>query len=244
VRDFPSRITAAVAAFILLCVPSAAAPAARAAGADGVSGATAPVPHAAGDAALLRVAARSGLRSSVLRLALKAHARATAEGHTSRPILTVIDYSLRSRVPRLWVLDLDRQQVLAHELVAHGNGTGSDSAHTFSNRPGSNQSNLGTLITGETYTGKHGRSLRLRGIDPGLNDNAEARAIVVHGAEYVNPDIGKKLGRLGRSQGCPALGLTAAQRVIDLIRGGTVLFAYYPSPALEQTLADRTLTES
>jgi len=186
---------------------------------------------------LVSVAERAGLRAGVLQLALQSHARAVAEGLTSRSILTVVDYSLPSRVRRLWVLDLDRAQVLANELVAHGRGSGDDQARSFSNRPGSNQSSLGTFITGNTYNGKHGLSLRLRGIDPGLNDRAEARAIVVHGAEYVNRQIIAQLGRLGRSQGCPALRPEAARRVIGMIQGGTVLFAYYPSPALVQTLA-------
>jgi hypothetical protein len=121
--------------------------------------------------------------------------------------------------------------VLAHELVAHGRNTGDDRARRFSNRPGSLQSSLGTFVTGRTYQGRHGLSLRLRGLDAGLNDRAEARAIVVHGAEYVSPDIVRRLGRLGRSQGCPALEPGVAARVIDLIRGGSVLFAWYPTPA-------------
>jgi hypothetical protein len=126
------------------------------------------------------------------------------------------------------VLDLDRGTVLAHELVAHGRNTGDDVAERFSNRPGSLQSSLGTFLTGSTYTGKHGLSLRLRVLDP-INDRAEARAIVVHGAEYVNPSIVQQLGRLGRSQGCPALSRAAAPRIIRLIENGTILFAYHPS---------------
>jgi hypothetical protein len=187
--------------------------------------------------ALELAAAEAGLRPSVLELARQAHARATAAGETSSQLLTVIDYSLLSRERRLWVLDLASGEVLARELVAHGNRTGGDSAQRFSNRPGSYQSSLGTFVTGPTYRGKHGLSLRLRGLDAELNDQAEARAIVVHGAGYVNEGIIAQLGRLGRSQGCPALSQEAAPRIIDLIRGGTVVFAYFPSPALERTLA-------
>jgi L,D-transpeptidase-like protein len=189
--------------------------------------------------ALVAAAQRAGLRPVVLRLALQARLRADAPGRTGRPILTIIDYSLPSREPRLWVLDLAREQVVAHELVAHGRQTGDDIARRFSNRAGSMQSSLGTFLTGATYRGAHGLSLRLRGLDRGLNDRAEARGIVLHGAPYVDPAIVAKLGRLGRSQGCPALSPAAARRVIDLIRDGTVLFAYYPSPALEQRLAAR-----
>lgn len=181
---------------------------------------------------LEQAAQRVGLRSQVLALALAAHARAMRQGWTAAPVLTVIDYSRRSRERRLWVLDLARDSVLATELVAHGRGTGDDVARQFSNRPGSLASSLGTFITGGTYRGRHGLSLRLHGMDAGLNDRAEARAIVIHGADYVGPDAVRRLGRLGRSQGCPALAPSVAARVIRLIRGGTVLFAYYPDPDL------------
>lgn len=185
---------------------------------------------------LKRAAERAGLRLNVLRLALQAHARAVAEGASRRPLLTVIDYSLPSRIPRLWVLDLGRDSVLARELVAHGRGSGGDFARYFSNRTGSLKSSLGTFVTRSIYQGKHGLSLRLRGLDQGLNDQAEARGIVIHGAEYVSESIIPKLGRLGRSQGCPALSSKAAERIIPLLQGGTVVYAYYPSPRLERTL--------
>jgi hypothetical protein len=172
----------------------------------------------------------------VLRLALRAHARAVAERLTVRSVLTVIDYSLRSRDKRLWVIDVERGAVLAHELVAHGRNTGEDQAERFSNQPGSLQSSLGTFLTGFPYYGKHGLSLRLRGLQA-INDRAEARAIVVHGADYVSPGIVEQLGRLGRSQGCPALSRLAAPRVIRLIQDRTILFAYHPS--LHRELAVR-----
>ncbi|HET8622650.1 MAG TPA: murein L,D-transpeptidase catalytic domain family protein [Gemmatimonadales bacterium] len=177
---------------------------------------------------LTAAAERNGLRPAVLELALKAHARATAEGKTTSPILTVIDYSRLSREKRLWVLDVSRGVVLEHELVAHGRNTGGDESERFSNRAGSLQSSLGTFITGAIYHGKHGLSLRLEGLDAS-NDQAMARAIVLHGADYVNPGIVSQLGRLGRSQGCPAVSRSAAPRVIRLIKGGTVLFAYHPA---------------
>jgi hypothetical protein len=185
---------------------------------------------------LKRAAEHAGLRLNVLRLALQAHARAIAAGASRRPLLIVIDYSLPSRIPRLWVLDLARDSVLAHELVAHGRGSGGDFARYFSNQTGSLKSSLGTYVTGSIYHGRHGLSLRLRGLDRGLNDQAEARGIVIHGAEYVSDSIIPKLGRLGRSQGCPALSPKAAERIIPLVQGGTVVYAYYPSPRLERTL--------
>jgi hypothetical protein len=183
-------------------------------------------PHLGGR--LAAAARRTGLRLDVLQLGLRAHARATASHLTRRPLLTIIDFSLRSREKRLWVIDVERGAVLAHELVAHGRNTGDDIAQRFSNRPGSLQSSLGTFLTGNAYAGTHGLSLRLRGLDK-TNDQAEARAIVIHGADYVNPSIVQQLGRLGRSQGCPALSRAAAPRVIRLIEDGTVLFAYHPS---------------
>jgi hypothetical protein len=179
-------------------------------------------------APLVQLAERSGLRRGVLQLALRAHQRATAAGLTSRPLLTVIDFSRPSREKRLWVLDLAQGRVLAHELVAHGRNTGDDLAERFSNQPGSLQSSLGTFLTGAVYHGKHGLSLPLRGLEAS-NDRAEARAIVIHGADYVNAAIVRQLGRLGRSQGCPALSRAAAPGIIRLIQDGTILFAYHPS---------------
>jgi hypothetical protein len=136
------------------------------------------------------------------------------------------------------VLDLRAERVLAREYVAHGRNSGTDLARRFSNRAGSLQSSLGLFLTGKTYHGRHGLSLRLRGVDPRLNSNAEARAIVIHGADYVSVQTIAALGRLGRSQGCPALDRTVVGRVIELIRDGTVLYAYHPS-ARESTLAAR-----
>lgn len=182
-------------------------------------------------AVLAENAAAAGLRNEVLDLALDAHARVKAAGGTSSSILTVIDYSLPSRERRLWVLDTETGAVLERELVAHGNQTGGDIATAFSNRAGSNQSSLGTFVTGKTYIGKHGKSLRLHGLDEGLNDRAFERAIVIHGADYVNEGIIAQLGRLGRSQGCPALSPAASARIIDRIRDGSVVFSYHPSAA-------------
>ena len=156
-------------------------------------------------------------------------------GQTASSIITLIDFSLPSTEKRLWVLDLSRGELLFNDLVAHGKRTGENLAHAFSNRPGSNQSSLGAFVTGTTYTGKHGLSLRLKGLEPGINDRAEEREIVVHGADYVSEDIAKVLGRLGRSQGCPALRPAAAPRIIETIKDGTFLFAYYPDPDLRRT---------
>jgi hypothetical protein len=185
------------------------------------------------------VAERAGLRPQVLEPALRAHRRAIAKRLTASPLLTVIDYSLPSRVRRLWVLDLATERVLAREYVAHGRNSGDDIARRFSDRPGSLQSSLGLFLTGRVYQGKHGLSLRLRGLDPRLNAHAEARAIVIHGADYVSGQAIAALGRLGRSQGCPALDRVVAGRIIQLIRDGTALYAYHPFAARESSLAAR-----
>lgn len=191
-----------------------------------------PTAAARGESRLVHAAQAAGLRPAVLRLALEAHTRAEQRGETASPLLTVIDYSRPSTERRLWVLDLTRDSVLERALVAHGRRTGDDRAERFSNRPGSLESSLGTFVTGDSYSGKNGYSLRLRGLDRGLNDNAEARAIVMHGAWYATRAFVTKVGRLGRSEGCPALDPAVARRVIDRIKGGSVVFAYFPDPGL------------
>ena len=169
------------------------------------------------------------LRQEALWPALAAWERLRGEGIATRPLLTVIDYGLPSTQPRLWVFDLGARRLLYHELVAHGRNTGEDLATAFSNEEGSLQSSLGSFVTGGSYTGKNGYSMRLRGLDPGRNDHAESRAIVVHGASYVDPDVVRHLGRLGRSWGCPAVRSAVAHLLIDQIKDGSVLFAWHPS---------------
>jgi hypothetical protein len=142
--------------------------------------------------------------------------------------LAVIDYSLPSTSPRLWVFDVDRGRLLFQELVAHGRNTGEQLAARFSNVEGSRMSSLGLFQTADTYYGQNGYSLRLRGLDAGFNDNALSRAIVMHGAPYVSEAIAERLGRLGRSWGCPAVRQEVARVMIDTLKGGALLFAYYP----------------
>lgn len=142
--------------------------------------------------------------------------------------LAVIDYSLPSTQPRLWVFDVARGRLLFQELVAHGKGTGEAIAQRFSNIEGSKMSSLGLFQTEGTYYGSNGYSLRLRGLDTGFNDKALTRAIVMHGAPYVSEAIAQRLGRLGRSWGCPAVRPEVARAVIDTLKGGALLFAYYP----------------
>jgi hypothetical protein len=143
-------------------------------------------------------------------------------------LLTVIDYSKPSTEPRLWVLDLARERVLFEERVAHGQGSGDNYATRFSNLEGSHQTSLGLFRTADTYVGTNGYSLRLDGLEPGVNDRARERAIVMHGAPYVSEGNIRTLGRLGRSHGCPALRPAIAREVIDTIKDGSLVFAYYP----------------
>lgn len=142
--------------------------------------------------------------------------------------LAVIDYSRPSTEPRLWVFDLAARKLLFAEHVAHGRGSGENLATAFSNRNGSHQSSLGLFVTAETYQGGNGYSLRMDGLEPGVNDAARDRLIVMHGAPYVDPLAAALQGRLGRSFGCPAVRPEVAREVIDTLKQGQLLFAYYP----------------
>jgi hypothetical protein len=167
-------------------------------------------------------------RKEVLDLAMRAYRCGRDAGLFESSMLTVIDYSLPSTARRLWVIDADRHRVLFHELVAHGEGSGDNFAVAFSNEPGSRQSSLGVFRTGDVYRGEHGYSLRLDGLEPGVNDLAMERRIVLHGATYVSPRVVGMLGRLGRSWGCPAVPSGVHRRLIERIKGGSALVAYYP----------------
>jgi len=144
-------------------------------------------------------------------------------------VITIIDYSLPSNQKRLWVLDLTEAKVLVHCLVSHGRNSGDVMAEKFSNHPGSYASSPGFYITGETYQGKHGLSLRLQGVEDGINDKARERAIVIHGADYVSDRFIEQNGRLGRSLGCPAVPQELSGELIENIRDGSCLFVYTPS---------------
>lgn len=150
-----------------------------------------------------------------------------AEGKEEQT-LSVIDYSRPSTEPRMWVFDLAAKKLLFEERVAHGRNTGGNLAEHFSNAPGSLMSSIGAFQTTDTYIGHNGYSLRLRGLEPGFNDRAYERAIVIHGAPYVSDDLIEGQGRLGRSFGCPAVRSAIARRLIDTIRESSLVFAYYP----------------
>jgi hypothetical protein len=164
----------------------------------------------------------------VIELAVSAIDCATAHGISPSERLAVIDYSQPSTKPRLWVFDLNKRKLLYRELVAHGRNSGENYPQHFSNTLGSLQSSLGLFRTLDTYSGSNGYSLRMDGLEEGVNDKALERAIVMHGAPYVNEKTAHKQGRLGRSWGCPAVRSGVARQVIDTLKGGQFVFSYYP----------------
>lgn len=173
-----------------------------------------------------RLARATHLDSRVIEMALKAHRVALRHHEIPKDhLLTIIDYSRPSTERRLWVIDLKKMRVLFNTVVAHGRGTGSHIAQFFSDQSGSHQSSLGVFKTGVIYHGSHGQSLKLHGLEKGFNGNAYNRGIVIHGAHYVYPGM---KGRLGLSHGCPALSEQEAPEIIQKIKNGSLIFAYYP----------------
>ncbi|NOT50061.1 MAG: murein L,D-transpeptidase catalytic domain family protein [Chitinophagaceae bacterium] len=143
--------------------------------------------------------------------------------------LTICDFSQSSKQKRLYIIDVTNNKLLIHTHVAHGKNSGAEYATKFSNTPESLQSSLGFYITSNTYIGKHGLSLRLNGVDPGYNDKALERTIVIHGAAYVDAARVKAGMYMGRSWGCPAVPQKESANIITTIKNGTCLFIYYPS---------------
>lgn len=219
-----SPVTASVAAN----VAQAVVPAAQAAPVQPLPAAPAPDPVAAQLALLRDLAPQAD--PGVLALALEARQCALGHGDVADDSrLAVIDYSLPSTERRMWVFELadsDEPELLYHEYVAHGQGSGGNMATRFSNEEGTHATSLGLFVTAETYYGSNGYSLRMDGKDPGFNDAARRRAIVIHGADYVNPAAIPSLGRLGRSWGCPALRQAVARDMIDVLKDGNLVFSY------------------
>jgi hypothetical protein len=173
-------------------------------------------------------AAAPNLERKVLGKAVAAMHCAIRSGAEPAERLAVIDFSLPSSAPRLWILDLSNQTLLLKDLVAHGQRSGDNYATRFSNIVGSHQSSIGLFRTQESYTGRHGYSLRMDGLEPGINDRARERAIVIHAADYVDPSWVDRQGRIGRSQGCPAVRPEIVETVVDSLKDGQFLFTYYP----------------
>jgi len=169
-----------------------------------------------------------GLSPEVLNLALKAYDKLRQQGYDQQQVLTIVDYSKPSTQPRMWVIDLKNLKVAFRALVAHGKNSGDDYAESFSNQPESLKSSIGVYLTSNTYVGHDGYSLRLNGLEPGFNSNALSRDIIVHPASYVSEDFAETHKRLGRSWGCFAVDPKISNQLIDSIKEGTVIFAYYP----------------
>lgn len=178
----------------------------------------------------------TGLKEDVFSLALKGFSNLRKkELINSDSILTIIDYSQSSKEKRLYVIDLKSETLDINTLVSHGRNSGYEFAKSFSNKLSSNKSSLGFYITKNTYFGENGYSLKLQGTEPGFNDKALQRAIVMHGAPYVAESIIWQKGYLGRSLGCPAVPFELHKQIIDKIKNGNALFVYYPQEKYLET---------
>ncbi|MBA5792324.1 murein L,D-transpeptidase catalytic domain family protein [Flavobacterium sp. xlx-214] len=159
--------------------------------------------------------------------AFKGYYKLKEEGKIKKDILTIIDFTKSSTERRMWVIDMNKHEILHQTVVSHGRNSGKEFANDFSNTPESFKSSLGFYATAETYSGQHGLSLRLDGLESGINSNARARDIVIHAADYANEAMGKNQGYLGRSLGCPALPIEVAHKIINLIKDESCLFIYH-----------------
>ncbi len=182
----------------------------------------------AGSLAEELIAKAPSANPEVVRLAVKAAQCAASRGEGSSDIITLIDYSIDSTMPRLWVFDTVNKALVYEEWVAHGKNSGENSTKNFSNEHRSYATSLGLFKTADSYYGKNGYSLRLHGLESGVNDKAFERAIVMHGAPYVSETAINNWGRLGRSWGCPAVRSEIAAELIDTIKDGYFIFSYYP----------------
>jgi hypothetical protein len=164
------------------------------------------------------------LSFEIFNVAIKGYRQ--TDNKRKKNIITIIDFSRPSTDRRCFIIDMDNRKILYNCFVAHGKNSGDNYARSFSNKPESLKSSLGFYLTAETYSGKHGYSLRLDGLEKSFNDNARPREIVIHGADYVCQEFIDKYGRLGRSWGCPALPVEISREVIDKISHGSCLFIY------------------
>ncbi|WP_010598339.1 murein L,D-transpeptidase catalytic domain family protein [Rickettsiella massiliensis] len=172
-----------------------------------------------------------GLSPKALQVGLEAYNKARQKGLDQKGILTIVDYTQPSTAKRLWVLDLKKDTVILNTYVAHGQNSGDNYARVFSDQSGSLTSSLGVYLTENTYSGKHGYSLRIKGLDKGFNDKAQARDIVFHSANYATAQYAAQHGRLGRSWGCFAVSPKVSGPLIQTISRGTLVVAYYPDPS-------------
>ncbi|MFT3846004.1 MAG: murein L,D-transpeptidase catalytic domain family protein [Lacibacter sp.] len=172
----------------------------------------------------------AGLQQEAFELAYKGYYKLLEEGLVERPeVLTIADFSKPSNQKRLYIINMAEGRLIYHTLVAHGRNSGLYYATNFSNKPESNKSSLGFYLTLQTYIGEKGLSLKLKGLESGINNNAYDRAIVVHGSDYVTAQFANSNGYLGRSLGCPAVPAKQAKGIINTIKNGSVMFIYHPA---------------
>jgi hypothetical protein len=169
---------------------------------------------------------QSGMNVAVLQKAVTGYLNLKLANKLSpnSNIITVVDFSKSSREKRMWIIDILNKSLILNTWVAHGQGSGDDMANRFSNNNDSHQSSLGFYLVNEVYFGKHGRSLKLDGLDEGINSAARARGIVIHAADYVCQNTINQIGRLGRSFGCPAVSPAVSDQVINTLKGGSMLY--------------------
>lgn len=170
----------------------------------------------------------NNINPAVLKLSLTAYQKARQQGLDDKELLTIIDYSKPSAERRLWVVDLKNHKVLFNTYVAHGKNSGGAVATSFSNQPSSLKSSIGVFITDDVYSGHDGYSLRIQGLEHGVNDNVYKRHVIFHGAAYVGADVAKHRGMMGRSWGCMAVSPETIRPLINTIKDKTLVFAYYP----------------
>lgn len=172
----------------------------------------------------------SGLNKKAFELAQSGFQKMQQQGRfPNDSVISIVDFSQPSSNKRLYVLDVKNCKVLFNTLVSHGRNSGKLWAESFSNKPSSYKSSLGFYVTGQTYRGSNGYSLKLSGLENGFNSNATRRAIVMHGADYVDESYINDQGYIGRSQGCPAVPLRFAKDIINTIKDGSCLFIYSPN---------------
>lgn len=170
-----------------------------------------------------------GLSEDIFAKALTGWYSLFRKQHIKKPnLLSIADLSQSSKSKRLYVIDMEKKKILFNTYVAHGRNSGGEFALSFSNQPSSYKSSLGFYLTENTYYGTHGLSMKLKGVEEGINDIAEQRGIVMHGAHYVSESFINQFGRLGRSQGCPAVPQELCKPIVNYIQGGSCFFMFYP----------------
>lgn len=172
-----------------------------------------------------------GLPAEVLKAGLHAYYYGLSKGDVKNHQLAIVDMALPSSTPRLWVFDMDTKKLLFHTFAAHAEATGGLYAKFFSNALNSKETSLGVYITGKEYYGHHGQSLYLHGVEPGFNNNAAKRDVVIHGASYVSKVFIHAHHRLGRSWGCVAVNFNVIKPLVQTLKNGAMLMIYYPQQA-------------